>query len=197
MIIFVCSLIKETHISNHELQLSSTLYIFHFPFLSYFNPLLSKIHLSFLPPHNVETLTIQKKKKKRNISNETFNIIRLIFFLVNRWIVNFKRYLISIDLKSFMFQGPFPLLFMVQNEKKIDDADENVETWAMNHRDIIENSRKLVIEWWDSYDKTSRIRSMITIHEGIRFFFEETRLRIVDMKIFNSQKISFGLGLNS
>lgn len=86
---------------------------------------------------------------------------------------------------------------MVQNEKKIDDADENVETWAMNHRDIIENSRKLVIEWWDSYDKTSRIRSMITIHEGIRFFFEETRLRIVDMKIFNSQKISFGLGLNS
>lgn len=58
---------RNSHIQPRITTLKYSVYI-PFPlFIVYFNPVLSKIHLSFLPSHNVETLTIQKKHFQRNI----------------------------------------------------------------------------------------------------------------------------------
>lgn len=79
-------LVKETHISNHELQLSSTLYIFHFPSLSFtLIPSYLKFILAFF-----HRIMLKRWRSKRNISNETFNIIHVIFssLIAESWILN-------------------------------------------------------------------------------------------------------------
>lgn len=79
-------LVKETHISNHELQLSNTLYIFHFPSLSFtLIPSYLKFILAFF-----HRIMLKRWRSKRNISNETFNIIHVIFssLIAESWILN-------------------------------------------------------------------------------------------------------------